>query len=109
MKYSLVIFCLFIGTTLALNYNPNIKNNNNCTLCISLVNDIIVYEQKFNASVVKLIDFIKSICSHVYGPSAKECTFVLNRIDYILQLIGKGLDATKICQMIHVCKNYLYI
>ena len=109
MKYSVVVCFLFLGTALALNSNLTDIKTNNCSVCISLVNDIIVYEQKFNASVVKLIDFIKGICSHVYGPSAKECTFVLNKIDYILELIGKGLDAKKICQMIHVCKNYLYI
>ena len=86
------------------------NNKNNCTQCINLVNSIIFEEKKFNASIVAIIDIIKTICSHVYGPSAKLCTYVLNNIDNILKLIGEGMDAEKICEYLKMCQNfYLYM
>ena len=111
MKYSNLLMISMLCILSNNVYGEYIKpvKENNCTDCINLVNSIIFEEKKFNASVVAIIDIIKSICSHVYGPSAKLCTYVLNNIDNILKLIGEGMDAEKICKYLKMCINYLNI
>ena len=114
MKYSnflmISMLCLFSCEVYG-SYTEyvNENNKNNCSECIDLVNSIIFEEKKLNSSIVVIIDIIKTICNHAFGPSARLCSFVIENIDNIVKMIGEGMDAEKICQYLKMCQSYLYM
>ena len=79
------------------------KNETKCIMCKDLVNLILMEEHKVNSTIVSIINLIKAVCNDIKGPNAEECRVIIDNIQYIIKLIGEGLSAESICQLIKFC------
>ena len=79
------------------------KNETKCNMCKDLVNLILMEEHKVNSTIISIINLIKAVCNDIKGPNAEECRIIVNNIQYIINLIGEGLSAQSICQLIKFC------
>ena len=110
MKYSLFFLIFAISANnIVYTYPSNKVNyqhtNPSCVFCqdvVEIISDEVHYANK---SVNQIINAVESICN-ISGPIVKpECDHILKDISEVLNLITKGFNSTKICQMIHLC-NY---
>ena len=85
------------------------QSNNNVSELIygELIVNIIKYELKeSNKTIVIIEKIIDEICSKLEDKSKqKECYEIVNDIDFIKNLILKGLDPKDICVDIGFCNN----
>ena len=87
--------------------NTHISNttfqNTTCEFCIGIVSIIKAELNMVNGSISNITHFIDAICSHISGPSAKECLLVSRSIQKIVSDIDHGLNVTETCHSIGMC------
>jgi len=80
-----------------------LNNNATCVLCKTLVTTIDYGIIKGNQTIQEITQVLKDICCMIYGPSGKECVFVLANIQEIIKYISGGLTNLQICRKLHLC------
>ena len=84
----------------------NINNNNNkCELCHTLVNTINHEFKQENKTISDITNIITDICHIIGGPTGKECMFIVENIQKIVNYLTKGFNATQICDKLNLCNN----
>ncbi len=77
-------------------------DNNICDNCINLIN-ILRGSIDNNSTIIHIVQFINYVCSHIYGPGARECNLIVNNIKLIINLIHNNTNSTSICTDLHLC------
>ena len=83
----------------------NPSGNHTCDNCEKLIGFISVEEKQFNKTITDIIVLVRDICSDIQGPSGKECVFILNNMQEVINWITKGLSPTTICSRLGFCNN----
>lgn len=84
----------------------NMNNNNNtCELCHVLVNTINHEFKQENKTISDITDVISDICHIIGGPTGKECMFIVENIQKIVNYLTKGFNTTQICDKLNLCNN----
>lgn len=83
----------------------NNMNNNTCELCHVLVNTINHEFKQENKTVSDITDVITDICHIIGGPTGKECMFIVENIQKIVNYLTKGFNTTQICDKLNLCNN----
>ena len=83
---------------------PN-ATNQTCQECEKLVEIISIEEHKMNHTLAEIIKIVRDICQDIGGPSGKECIFVVNNIQEIVNWITAGLTPNNICHKLGFCSN----
>jgi len=107
MKSILFVVALsFVNTSYGLNIDSSyLEVNNTCEMCESLVKIIDYDLKKDNKTIQDILKFVENVCSHVVGPSAKECLIIVKNIENIVNWINKGFDPHEICLKLQFCKK----
>ena len=92
-----IILCLFINLIYIIN-----ADNTICDNCINLIN-ILRGSVDNNSTIIDIIHFINYVCSHIYGPGARECNLIVDNIEHIINLIHNNTNSTVICKDLHLC------
>ena len=50
-----------------------------------------------------MLEDIKSVCSNISGPGAKECVVIIDKIEHIDAVIFNHTDPRVVCEMLHLC------
>ena len=79
------------------NINININNNKTCELCHILVNTINKELKEGNKTISDIINIVNDICHIIGGPSGKECIYIVEHIQEIVNYLTEGFNATQIC------------
>jgi hypothetical protein len=115
LSYKKTLTIFFITTILSytsaipdINIPPvNSQNTTNqtCHLCNDIV-EIIQAEIKIaNGSIAIIEDVIRAFCHTLIFPSAKkECFFILNSLQQIINWLIQGLTPNDICKKLGLCK-----
>ena len=77
--------------------------NTTCILCEKLVNIIDHSIEMGNSTIIDLTKLINDICIHIPGPGGKECLMISKDIQYIVEMLTKGLTQMEICEKLHFC------
>ena len=84
----------------------NMNNNNNtCELCHALVNTINHEFKQENKTISDITNIITDICHIIGGPTGKECMFIVENIQKIVNYLTKGFNTTQICDKLNLCNN----
>ena len=87
-------------------YSMAYINSTECALCESLI-DIIDFEFfRLNKSVESIIRVTEAICESIPGPGAKECIFVVDNIQNIINDLNHTMNASQICHNITLGFNH---
>ena len=79
--------------------------NHTCENCEKLVSFISLEEKQLNKTITDIIILVRDICSNIEGPSGKECVFILNNMEEVMNWITKGLSPSTICSRLGFCNN----
>ena len=79
--------------------------NHTCENCEKLVSFISLEEKQLNKTITDIIILVRDICSNIEGPSGKECVFILNNMEEVMNWISKGLSPSIICSRLGFCND----
>ena len=83
----------------------DLMNNKTCELCHVLVNTIDHELEVENKTISDITNVISDICHIIGGPAGKECIFIVENIQKIINYITQGLNTTQICDKLNLCNN----
>tara|TARA_B100000676_G_C17715425_1_gene648540 strand:+ start:256 stop:642 length:387 start_codon:yes stop_codon:yes gene_type:complete len=87
---------------------PN-ATNQTCQECEKLVEVISADSKILNKTITGIIEIIRGICDEIQGPSGKECVYILNEIQQIVNWVSEGLTPPVICHRLGFCKNGTHV
>lgn len=95
------------GTCVNTTATPPLSNltlvNGTCDLCIGLVSIVKADINMVNSSIANITHFIDMVCSHISGPSAKECVYFSKSIENVVSELDHGLNVSQVCDGIGMC------
>ncbi len=81
----------------------SIPSNQTCDNCITVIKTLQNNSSKFNQTLTEVLEDIKSVCSNISGPGAKECVVIIDKIEHIDAVIFNHTDPRVVCEMLHLC------
>jgi len=88
-----LLYPLFVGN----------KTNKTCQDCEFLVHIIQHQISTANATLQDIIKIIQAVCQKLDSPSGKECIYIIDQIQSIINWIADGLSFKQICQKLGLC------
>lgn len=88
---------LFIFTLLCLFYNVYGYSIQNYTECTNIINYIIKEYDYNDSTIYDLIHLIQNICLKIVGTNNMQCSFIVENVHKISQLITNHSNSTVIC------------
>ena len=92
-----------VNTTMA----PPMSNltlvNGTCDLCLGMVSMVKADITMVNGSIANITHFIDMVCSHIAGPSAKECVIFSKSIEKVVSELHHGLNVSQVCHGLGMC------
>ena len=91
------------------NFKPSLdlKQNSSCKYCDLLINTIDHELKNGNKTINVIEDIVEEICRLSIGPAGKECEFIVNNLQFIINDLIDGVNSTIICNKLHLCNNLL--
>ena len=85
---------------------PNLQcmGNQTCNECIQVISTIQNNSQAINKTLTTVLEDIKGVCENISTPSARECVYVINRIEKIDSMIFNHTDPRVVCHTLHLCQ-----
>ena len=81
----------------------SVPSNHTCDNCITVIKTIQNNSIKINQTLTELLEDIKSVCSNISAPEAKECVVIIDKIEHIDSIIFNHTDPRVVCEMLHLC------
>ena len=77
--------------------------NKTCDVCKEMV-CLIDHELNLgNKTISDITHIVDDICHIVGGPAGKECIFIVDNIQKIVDDLCKGMNATTVCETLKLC------
>ena len=83
--------------------SPSVPSNQTCDNCITVIKTLQNNSSKFNQTLTEVLEDIKSVCSNISSPGAKECVVIIDKIEHIDAVIFNHTDPRVVCEMLHLC------
>ena len=62
-----------------------------------------------NKTVNDIITVVEDICEMTWGPPGKECRFILENVQKIINWLENGITVNEVCQKLGLCPQHWLI
>lgn len=106
-KLSIIFSIVFLLALTSASHLTTVNNYNQvtpCEVCTKTV-EVLTYDiEHYNKTIHDIAELTKDLCQAIGGPGVgEECTFIVNNLEEIINMVEKGLSPTNVCIFLHLC------